>query len=197
MQARTLGTEMLIHSVGLFMQSIPDTQRIDSMYSCLRAVRAWYELFFSMPVSEMPALPFAFYVELSQTQVALYRLTTSEDPAWDKEVLRNTADLLDILDRTIDRFLQVAIYYNLRTDDEEGTLFHKGAKIMRNIKSSWEPALAQHLGGLPTPNSQVMTSSAIEAAPMVDPDGTVIGDSSSLDFTDLAWMTDVFGPWEL
>lgn len=181
------------------MTNFPGAQRIDSMHSCLRACRAWYDLFFSLPAPEMPGLPFAFYVEMSQTQVALYRLTTSEDPDWDKEILRNTADLLSILDKTTEKCMEAAELYPVETEDEEGTLFTKAAKIMRNIKASWEPALAQHLGGLPTPNSQVManSSSVIEQVPLVEAENAVMGDPSSIDFTDLAWMTDVFGPWEL
>jgi len=131
---------------------------------------------------------------MSQTQVALYRLTTAEDPAWDKQVLRNTADLLDILDRTAERLVEAGEAYPLKNDHEEGTLFTKAAKIMRNIKASWEPALMQHLGGLPTPNSHVMKA---EDPPMVEVDNAVMADPSSMDFNDLAWMTDVFGPWEL
>lgn len=216
-QAHSHSTEVLIHSMGLFKPTIPEAQRVDSLYSCLRSVRAWYDIWFSVPLSELPSLPFAMFIQLSQTQVALYRLTTTEDPAWDKEVLRNTADLLVILDRTIERFEAMATAYPLTTgsDDTDTTLFSKATKIMRNIKASWEPALAQNLGGpgLPTPNSHGSNTAPASGGGLqigqpgqvpLGPGGTVLdntdptlaGPPITMDFTDLAWMTDVFGPWE-
>lgn len=199
--------------MGLFKPNIPEAQRVDSLYACLRAARAWYDIWFSIPLAEVPSLPFAMFIQLSQTQVALYRLTTCEDPAWDKEALRNTADLLVILDRTAERFEAMATVYPLTTGEEETdtTIFTKATKIMRNIKASWEPALAQNLGGhgLPTP-----TSHGSNAPPGIHigqpgqvplgPGGTVLDNTDpalgvppiTMDFTDLGWMTDVFGPWE-
>lgn len=178
------------------MQNIPHVQRIESMYTCLRAIRAWYDGFFAIPLEDVPGNPFAVYVQLSQIQVALYRLTTLEDPAWDKELVRNTADLLVLLDQTGDRLLDVDAHYHMRSDDPEGTLFTKGAKIMRNIKHSWEPALSRHLGGLPTPSSQAVTNRSVETPTAPVPEQTPIADPLSMDFSDMTWMTDVFGPWE-
>ncbi|KAF7564118.1 hypothetical protein G7046_g61 [Stylonectria norvegica] len=193
-KAHALGAEVQVHSIGLFTQAIPDAQRVESMFTCLKSARAWFDVFFSIPLLDVPGSPFSLFIQLSQVQVALYRLTTSEDPCWDKDLVRNTADLLVILDQTIERFLAVDEAYNLKVDEVEPTLFVKGAKIMRNIKNSWEPALSRHLGSsLPTPNSQVMTSQSAEAANM--PENMEI-DPNALDFNDMTWMTDVFGPWE-
>lgn len=202
--------------MGLFQPSIPEAQRVDSLYACLRSVRAWYDIWFSIPLSEVPSLPFAMFIQLSQTQVALYRLTTTEDPAWDKEYLRNTADLLVILDRTIERFEGMITAYPLTTGDEgsDTTVFAKATKVMKNIKASWEPALAPHRNGqsLPTPNSHGSSTAATAGSLQIGqpgqvplgPGGTVLdntdpalaGPPITMDFTDLAWMTDVFGPWE-
>ncbi|KAF7542206.1 hypothetical protein G7Z17_g11789 [Cylindrodendrum hubeiense] len=165
LQAQMIAVDVQVHSVGLFMQSIPARQRIESMYSCLKAV-------------------------------ALYRLTTSEDPAWDKDLVRNTADLLVLLDQTIDMFVKLGNIYHLKADEGEETLYVKGAKIMRNIRTSWEPAISRHLGGIPTPNSQGMSN----PQPIDVADATQAAfnmpDPNAMDFGDMTWMTDVFGPWE-
>lgn len=185
-----------------------DTQRIDAMYSCLRAVRSWHDLFFAVPIMEFPGLPFTHFVHLSQSQVALYRLTTSEEPAWDKEMLRNTADLLEFLDRTHDLFAKAGQLYVQRVGPDDESLWVKGCKIMKSIKANWEPALAHALGGLPTPNSQGVggnmgSMSTGGAGQPVTPGGatmpdrnTILTDAGPIDFNDLAWMTDVFGPWD-
>lgn len=203
--------------MGLFKTTMPEGQRIDSLYSCLRALRAWYDIFFSIPLAEIASLPFSVFIQLSQTQVALYRLTTTDDPAWDKGVLRDTADLLVILDRTIERLEAVDTAYPMKTTDEDGTIFTKAMKIIKNIKASWEPALAQHLGGLPTPTDSATAAAAGASngagGPMamgggvgpatMAPGGPGMPHANSgyvapmaMDFTDLVWMTDIFGPWD-
>lgn len=185
------------------MPNIPNTQRIDTMYACLRAVRAWYDIFFTIPPTEIPGLPFSIFVQLPQTQVALYRLTTAEDPSWDKEVLRTTADLLTTLDNTATRFDETARVYQMQTLGDGLTLFHKGAKIVRNVKANWEPALAQTLGGggIPTPASQgrgeVVMSGGTEVV-AEGPGGPGLTDPELENFNiEWAWMSDAFGPWEL
>ena len=211
--------EVLIQFLGVFVPGVPNLQRIDSMYSCLRAVRSWYEIWFSIPLIDIPGLPFSIYTQLSQTQVALHRLTTSEEPAWDKELLRNTADLLVILDRSAVRFEEVERVYPQEPGEDCQTIWSKAVKILRNIKATWEPTLSQSLsggssgsggvGGLPTPNSHEAAANVGGGAGRGAPNagqapgghGMVVDNTASVladpvDFNDLAWMTDVFGPWE-
>ncbi|KAG9498718.1 hypothetical protein J7337_009529 [Fusarium musae] len=145
LRAHSLATEIQINSVGLFMQNIPVNQRIESMYSCLQAIRSWYDVFFDIPPETVPGAPFAIYIQLSQVQIALYRLTTSEDPAWDKEFVRNTADLLVLLDQVVEFFTRLDSVYKMKTNEGEETVFAMGAKIMNNIRVSWEPTLSRHL----------------------------------------------------
>lgn len=188
-------TEALVQSVGLFANTSKTMNRIDGMYACLEAIRAWYDLFFAIPEIELAGLPFFFYIELCQSQAGLYRLSTIDDPMWDKEIVRRTADLLTILDRTADKFLITTSMYPAGCpDDEDGGLFVKGAKLMRTIKQAWEPILTQHFGGLPTPNSQVVNESAPHAAAMETPDISLLG--ASMEFADTEWMSEMFGIWD-
>ncbi|KAM6519451.1 hypothetical protein FALCPG4_013083 [Fusarium falciforme] len=196
LEAHSLATEVLVNSVGLFMQTIPMNQRIESMYSCLKAIRAWYDVFFSIPPEDLPGAPFALYIQLSQIQVALYRLTTSEDPAWDKDLVRNTADLLVLLDQVIELFTRLDTIYPLRAMMDEDSLFTKGAMIIRNIRSSWEPILSRHLGSTPSSSSQVVPSRA-RMTPNPAQTFMNLPDPNLLDFGDITWMSDVFGPWEM
>ncbi|EEU43187.1 uncharacterized protein NECHADRAFT_46784 [Fusarium vanettenii 77-13-4] len=196
LEAHSLATEVLVNSVGLFMQTIPMNQRIESMYSCLKAIRGWYDVFFGMPPEDLPGAPFALYIQLSQIQVALYRLTTSEDPAWDKDLVRNTADLLVLLDQVIELFTRLDTVYPFRAMMDEDSLFTKGAMIIRNIRSSWEPILSRHLGNTPSSSSQVVPSRA-RMTPNPAQTFMNLPDPNLLDFGDITWMSDVFGPWEM
>lgn len=198
-------TESLVHSIGLFTeQGIPESVRINSMYSCTKHAKTFYDIFFAIPASEVAGLPFAAYVEMSHIQANLYRLTTAEDKAWDKDILKGTADLLSLLDKTIELFYRVDEVYPIRTDDHDGTLFTKGAKILRNLRNSWEPILAPYLRevALPTPQSQGqvvntaindMDEAGTHAGLIVD---GVADPTAGLDLSDMTWMSDIFGPWD-
>ncbi|KAG5787903.1 hypothetical protein H9Q69_013033 [Fusarium xylarioides] len=198
LQAHSLATEIQINSVGLFMQNIPVNQRIESMYSCLQAIRSWYDVFFGIPPEDVPGAPFAIYIQLSQVQIALYRLTTSEDPAWDKELVRNTADLLVLLDQVVEFFTRLDSVYKMKTSEGEETVFVMGAKIMNNIRISWEPTLSRHLR-----NASSIQTNQGAGPPMPTPPPPSTAQASMdmvninmIDFGDVTWMGDVFGPWE-
>lgn len=179
------------------MLSIPTVQRIESMYSCLRAIRAWYDVFFAIPLEAFAGYPFPFFTPFSNVQVALYRLTTTEDPAWDKEVLRDTANLLQLLDQTIERFNKMETVYPLKSSQGEDIIFIKVAKMMKNVRAQWEPVLSRYLGGVPTSNSQNgLVMGRREETPRTTQTPIPLPDPSMIDFGDMAWMTDVFGPWE-
>ncbi|KAF4988706.1 hypothetical protein FGRMN_9599 [Fusarium graminum] len=195
LQAHSLATEIQINSIGLFMQTIPVNQRLESMYSCLKAIRSWYDVFFGIPLEHFQGSPFAIFIQLSHVQIALYRLTTSEDPAWDKDLVRNTADLLVLLDQVIDFFMQMNSAYKMKVNEGEETVFVAGARIMRNIRNTWEPTLSRHLGGassLSTNQGAVQPiSTQLSAQPTMD-----MTNVNMMDFGDVTWMSDVFGPWE-
>ncbi|EKJ73591.1 hypothetical protein FPSE_06209 [Fusarium pseudograminearum CS3096] len=196
LQAHALVTEVQVNSVGLFMQNIPVNQRIESMYACLRAIRTWYDVFFSIPAEEVAGVPFAVYIQLSQVQIALYRLTTSEDPAWDKEVVRHTADLLVLLDQVIEFFTRIDSVYRMKTSAGEETVFLMGAKIMRNIRNSWEPILSRHLSSVPLSTANQGTVQSMPAQNPQDQQSIDMAAVNMMDFGDITWMSDVFGPWE-
>lgn len=178
------------------MQNIPVTQRIESMYSCLRAIRAWYDVFFGVPIEEVAGAPFAMYIQLSQVQIALYRLTTSEDPAWDKELVRDTADLLVLLDQATDFFTRLDSVYKLKASASEETVFLMGAKIMRNIRNSWEPTLSRHLSSVPPSSANQGAVQPMSAPNQPDQQSMDMTAVNMMDFGDITWMSDVFGPWE-
>lgn len=206
---------------------MPPTQRVDMLYSCLQAARSWFDIWFSIPLPDMPGLPFGFYIQLNHAQVSLYRLNTLEDPLWDREELLNSGELLAILDRTIERFETMDVAYPLKSPDPGWVLYGKAAKIIRNVKTNWEPTLTQNpnsrlstttgqgdysgaqvpgSGGAGHSGSPITNGPVAMGADVSMGNGVTPGivdpqapflDSHDVDFTDLSWMTDVFVPWEL
>ncbi|KAK0386169.1 hypothetical protein NLU13_6006 [Sarocladium strictum] len=198
-QGHLLATEIQIESVGLFAgdSNMPESQRIDGLYATVKAVRAWYDLFLGMPAQDIPGMPFTFFIHFTQTHVVLYKLTISDDPAWDKSYLRSTADPTVYFDRSIERFQQIAAVYPMNSTSDLPSVFTKAMSMVSHLKATWEPTLTQHLGGLPTPESQAAPNTTLGMTPNITTDPTAgLGDPSTWDFGDMGWMNDVFGPWE-
>lgn len=198
MQSHLVGTEALVHAIGLFTtQEIPTPQRVDSCYSCLMAARSWYDSFFALPDHIVPGLPFMIHVMLSHMQDTIYRLNMWEDPAWDKQLILETANPLVILDKTIDRLVKAGeshFVVGTERDGDPGNFFRKAAKYMLTVRNAWEPILEKQNGGLPTPESQNAGTSGTQH-------GTALGvppmDMSMASVDDMIWMSEMFGPWEL
>jgi hypothetical protein len=86
----------------------------------------------------------------------------------------------------------------MKASQGEETVFIMGAKIMNNIRISWEPTLSRHLRNA----SSIPTNQGAGApVPTPPPPSTVqasmeMVNINMIDFGDVTWMGDVFGPWE-
>ncbi|PHH63347.1 hypothetical protein CDD81_6044 [Ophiocordyceps australis] len=189
--------ETHIHSIGLFTnQKIPVATRTASMHSCALAAKAWYDNYLDTDPTEVLGMPFTIYVSMSRTQVTLYKLTVLEDPAWDKEILRSTANLLDLLDCMIVKFQDLAdTWRSLVQKEQEGSTFNKGVIMMQRIRDFWEPTLSRALrcGYLPSPEDSQQFNLL---DPHEGPDGMLMDGQQGIDFQNMHWMTDFLGPWE-
>ncbi|PHH84331.1 hypothetical protein CDD83_2107 [Cordyceps sp. RAO-2017] len=187
--------EAQVHSIAIFSgQMAPVAMRATSMYSCLKATMAWCDNLLAMPVLEVSGMTFAAYVSLSQILGILYRLTISEDPAWDRELLRSSADLPMLLGRLISLFEKVnEAYYAGLEDPDSITPFLKVSWLLRNARNTWEPAFRHYLGSSLIPPSGEAASSSTPT----DPGAAAADNSQHVDMGDFAWMADILGPWEL
>lgn len=209
---------MVIHSAGLFSSKMPQNHRIDAMYSCLQACKRWLDLWFSLPQPDVPSITLTYYVQLSHCHVTLYILQTTDEPAWDREIARTTADVLEILQRTIDRLEVMQEVYPFHGGDAEWTVFKKAAKMLRNVKANWEPTVLQGSNkavSLPNPTVYPQQPTSMATAPMErdgnvmmsgmgpmtgpnmgDPNTAAAFDPTALDFSNMSWMAEGFIPWE-
>ncbi|KAM4055196.1 RNase P, subunit Pop3 [Hirsutella rhossiliensis] len=189
--------EVQVHSVGIFTdQVIPLAMRTSSLYACARAATSWLNTFFAMPVSQIPAMPFSFYVIWPQTMSALYKLLVLDDPAWDKEILRNGVDLSTLQSRLIDVFTEAIEIYYPESEDKNAVPMSKTPRILRHTMNLWEPAISHFLGAsLATPNSDTRSVAAVQSRMMAE--NPAMMEALSFDLGDLTWMTDIFGPGEL
>lgn len=183
---------------------MPDAQSVEAMYMCITCTKTFYDTFFAIPLTDIPILPFYVYVAHSSVQTMLYRLTIAENSIWDKEIIRNTADVISIMDRTIQLFENITHVFPSHEHEIYATLFSNGVKFMRSLRAAWQPAVAKQYGGLPTPSSQndgSMGQAAHDGHGGGMQAGTeavgIMPDGPSIDFNDISWMADIFGPWQM
>ncbi|KAK2015906.1 hypothetical protein LZ32DRAFT_112731 [Colletotrichum eremochloae] len=147
--AQLHSTELSIQEVALASQTsasvptnLPDVARLDNLYACLHAVKAWWDHFFTLDPTSYFYMSFLAFTQLSHCTVALYRLSVLEDPVWDRASVRSTIDLIATLDEVANRFMLVSDRVGLRDDTGEGTTFEKALKTIRGLRNVWEAALA-------------------------------------------------------
>lgn len=129
--------------------------QLHSLCACLQSVKAWFDLLLSMPPDDWAAFPFTVFSQMSRLLVNLFRLTTFEDPAWDKSLVRNSFDILLVLDGVIGMMKEASQQTRLINDHPDDDVFTRGARMMQYLKQSWEghllPAAPALAGGEPAP----------------------------------------------
>ncbi|EFQ33935.1 hypothetical protein CGRA01v4_12414 [Colletotrichum graminicola] len=146
------------HKGALSPTNLPDVARLDILYACLHAIKAWFDHFFTLHPTSYFYMGFITFEQLSHCVVALYHLSVLEDPVWDRASVRTTIDLIATLDEIGNRFLLVRDGAGLCDDTGEGTSFDRAIKTIRGLKNTWEAALA------PFPKTDSLTSTATAGA---------------------------------
>ncbi|PYH41994.1 Zn(II)2Cys6 transcription factor domain-containing protein [Aspergillus saccharolyticus JOP 1030-1] len=81
---------------------------LETLSTALTATKAWFDTFLSIPPAEYTGFPFTVFAQLARTLAALYRLSTLEDPLWDRAGVRRELDVLEVLDSVIGNLGQAA-----------------------------------------------------------------------------------------
>lgn len=121
----------------------------------------------------------------------LYRLSLTDDPAWDRKAIYSTIDLLDTMRRAADKMLLVPSA--LGFDDAGDDMFTRSSANLKATIPIWGRAMSQAGAievGFPTDEASA-SEVAIPAAV-----GSGFDESILQDFSDDAWMTDMFNSWD-
>lgn len=113
-----------------------------------------------------------------------------EDPAWDRATVHNTVDLLQVLERGAERLASVPAAVGLKSLG--GDMFTKSSVTLRTSIPIWRRAL-EHAGAIPRDDSVpgALAGPGSTAEPALGPDSFM-----PIDFSDDAWMTDMFTSWD-
>lgn len=136
-------TELLIYESAIDKQSTPGSEpnfeRFERYQHCLISIKAWLDTFFSTPFVLHTSMPYISYPQLFHVVVCLHRITTIQDPAWDRAAARQIIDLIPTLDKIIDTFEQLKAAAALISPDWlDDDAYSWGVRVYQNLKSAWQ-----------------------------------------------------------
>lgn len=110
-------------------------RRLQDLQSILDSVERWLALFLDMPLLYWTGVSVDTFAQFTHSLVVLLRLTTLEEPGWDREEVRGRVDVFDVLDRACEMVDRIP--GELGLVDAEGPrsgLFFKTNYLFRAIK---------------------------------------------------------------
>ena len=174
-------TELTINEVepfeALVESNSPNFHRLESLYASLNAIKSWFDVFFTISPAAYLNFPFSIFSQLVHCLVGLQKLSTLDDQAWDKDLVRSTADLLLILNQVVFNMRQVDRLVGLDNDSTELGVFIKTANRFDAMRASWERTLVGPLVG-PADLSTIDLDEAMR--------------EMAMDFSDTSWLSNIF-----
>ncbi|KAJ5095926.1 hypothetical protein NUU61_005282 [Penicillium alfredii] len=175
--------ELVIHEIYIKTPTIShcsDPQGPKSLQISLQATKSWLDVWLAIPPEHYMAVSFTILFQFCRALINLYKLSTLDDPAWDKAAVQNTANLLHYLDTLHLNFQRASNHIHQAA---EVNMFEKGAKMILSIKQRWAPLLIQASCAMPV-------TGAAEASFEYTADTP---NALRLDGIDDAWMMEFLG----
>ena len=117
------------------------------------------------------------FTQMAHCVLALFRLSTMDDPVWDRGLVRDTANLSLILEQIIEKHTQVKVMADLDPGvSEDNDIFSATARKLKATKTWWDAKVAA------------------EGKDNIMIDET-LGEINT-DFLDDVWLGDIFGEGE-
>ncbi|RYP07563.1 hypothetical protein DL764_002418 [Monosporascus ibericus] len=216
--ASLYSTEAQINELGLqnpAPSSPPvsmDFGRTECFDGFLRATKLWLEKHFSFESADYIGFTISMHIFFSRLTQVLYRLSLTDDPAWDRAAVRHTVDLIATLETSAARFAGVARAAGFEGEGPGGAdTFTRAAHALQATIPNWRAKLEQ-AGAIP-----VTTPAAGDNAGIADAGetGVAAGDATTvhesefgsslsvaqmqefmmMDFADDPWITEFFNPF--
>lgn len=114
-------------------------EHLDFLWRSVRAIKSWMDGFFTLPPFECTGFSFIHTAQMARCLVVLYRLSTYADPAWDCQAVRNTIDLLLVLDRVADKMELIS---NEAGEHSTNDLYMQLSRTMRRFRANASARMA-------------------------------------------------------
>ncbi|KAF7590249.1 hypothetical protein BBP40_003133 [Aspergillus hancockii] len=119
-----------------------DPQRLDHLYACLNAVKAFFDLLLTVPTALLTSIALPDLIHMSHCLVTLFRLSTLDYPGWDKATVRDTVDIIAIAGDLADRLNEVAQTVGIYGEGAHGDPYSKLATTMLKLRGEWVSRLS-------------------------------------------------------
>jgi hypothetical protein len=176
-----------LYEVGLAKQHVhkfpngPQFQRLEALYACLEAIKAFFDIYLSVPVIQYFSFTMPAWSHITSCMIVLQLLSTFNYPGWNLNYVRETLDFKDIINRLVEKFEMV----RSEPGCEDTVVFTRISHKLQSIQSYIE-AKASDPSIIPGPE---ITSRGFR-----DPLITNGGDFT--DFFDEVWLRDILEPWD-
>ncbi|KAK9481549.1 hypothetical protein V1527DRAFT_455903 [Lipomyces starkeyi] len=197
LQLQALSTEVAINEIPLHptpaapLASESGFQTIECLYSCLQAIKSWFDIFLKFDPSEYLGISMFFWMQLSGNIFTLYRLMVLGDPAWDTDLVRRTANLSQILDQITTNMQHVAATAGWKHQlPGQEDVFLLSTKVIGVLKG-WAESIPDANSGPLNDQMQVVEDQQPEPEQL-----SVSAIFPLFDQNDL-WSKDILGLWDI
>jgi hypothetical protein len=175
-------TQIKIHEVALVKSPDSDYQRIDNLFTALKAIKNWHDLFYSITAQEYTSVPFSIFSQCGHSLTVLLKLAIFEDPAWDQQFVRHTVDLTAVTDNMLKRMQEAADILSVGGRKDEYSMFIKGMTVIQCMRAGWASKFETDT------TQQAKGQDSVEAElPLPDP---------PLQLMDDEWFSDMITLWD-
>lgn len=77
---------------------------LEGLYSCVETIRAFVDVYFSIPSSVYLTIPFSTFGQFAHTFIVLIKLASLEIEGWDLKDLQDKLDFISVIEETAARF---------------------------------------------------------------------------------------------
>ena len=166
-----------------------DFNRVEYLFACTEAVRAFSDRLLRIPPNKYHCMSVKLNMDLTWNMGILQMLSTFNHPDWDLTWLRETISFPDLLGKLSSIFSEVKAALNLDPDTTERLdMFSQSARKMGWIKMFVEKGTS----GVADRDRESRAS----AAPPVAGEIYDLTGGDFMGYMDDAWMQDILGPWE-
>lgn len=207
LRLQLLYSEIVVLEAGLgrtpYNPAKPDLRRYEILSRLANTVKRYFELYWPVAEAYYTAITFAIWCQVAHSLMTLYKLSTLDEPAWDRDALRRDLDLLEVCDLIIRGMDEAGAR---RRPEMSGMatvppqcpadtdIFSACGRMIVSMRNAWAAELAAQQPDAADP-------AAADQGP-ADSGGFVEnfnagGLAVPVNFLDDAWLTDIFNvSWE-
>ncbi|KAI1774290.1 hypothetical protein F4818DRAFT_79026 [Hypoxylon cercidicola] len=165
--------------------------KIDAYYASLQASKALLENYLRFSPAQYLYIPFSVTLHFGRAAQTVYRLLVVDDPDWDRAIVKNSIDLMAVMEQTAANYQEVHRVCGLETtDDPETTDYYtKAANALRATIPAWMATLEQCGAGSESGPGAGAASGA-GAGPASSDQSQYPIEFTSMEWLDDPWLTD-------